>query len=255
MKMHKGTMRNSLLALAGLSGAVAMSSGAMAADLKTPVFKAPPAGVLPTAYDWTGFYVGAHVGYGFGRSNWHDAAGLNVTDTSNGVLGGAQAGFNYQVGKFVLGVEADGSGSGIRGGTTAMRAANNMPALKATINNDVDWTSTVTGRAGMAFDRWLVYGKGGVAFAGDRFSTNRYTPVIKEVTDTRVGWTVGGGVEYAFAGAWSAKAEYNYMDFGTRAVSFAPGTSTNIGEQVHEVKFGVNYKFGAGPLGPLLARY
>src|SRR5947209_4522881 len=94
-KMHKGTMRNSLLALAGFSGVVVLGSGAIAADLKTPVFKAPPAGVLPTAYDWTGFYVGAHVGYGWGRTNWRDAAGLNVTDSSNGVMGGAQAGFNY----------------------------------------------------------------------------------------------------------------------------------------------------------------
>ena len=104
----------------------------------------------------------------------------------------------------------------------------------------------MTGRAGVAFDRWLVYGKGGVAFAGDRFSTNRYTPAMTEVTDTRVGWTVGGGVEYAFAPAWSAKLEYNFMDFGTRAVSFAPGTSTDIDQQVHAVKFGVNYKFGGG---------
>ena len=105
----------------------------------------------------------------------------------------------------------------------------NMPALRANINNNIDWTSTVTGRAGKALDRWLVYGKGGVAFAGDRFSTNRYTPAIVERKDTRVGWTVGGGVEYAFANAWSAKAEYNYMDFGTRAVSFAPGTTATSG--------------------------
>jgi len=134
-------------------------------------------------------------------------------------------------------VEADGSWSGIKGGTTA---------LGSTIDNNVDWTSTVTGRAGLAFDRWLVYGKGGVAFAGDRYSTNRYTPGTTEVTDTRIGWTAGAGVEYAFAPAWSAKLEYNYMDFGTKAVSFAPGTSTDIDQQVHAVKFGINYKFGGG---------
>src|SRR5262245_56059733 len=65
--MHKGTMRRGLLLLAGLAGAAVLSSGAMAADLKTPVYKAPPAGVLPAAYDWTGFYVGGHVGYGWGQ--------------------------------------------------------------------------------------------------------------------------------------------------------------------------------------------
>ena len=108
-----------------------------------------------------------------------------------------------------------------------------------------NWTSTLTGQHGMAFDRWLVYGKGGVAWANDKFSTNRYTfPGTVDVTDTRIGWTVGAGVEYAFAPAWSAKLEYNFMDFGNHAVSFAPGTSTDIDQQVHAVKFGVNYKFG-----------
>jgi outer membrane immunogenic protein len=240
--MHKGKMRRGLLALIGLAGAAAISGGAMAADLKTPVYKAPPAGVLPAAYDWTGFYIGGHVGYGWGQKDWRDNFGLNASSTPNGFLGGGQVGYNYQIGQYVLGIEADGSWSGIKGGTTALGAA---------IDNNVDWTSTVTGRAGMAFDRWLVYGKGGVAFAGDRFRTNRYTPATLEVTDTRVGWTVGAGVEYAFAPAWSAKLEYNFMDFGTRAVSFAPGTSTDIDQQVHAVKFGINYKFG----GPLMARY
>jgi outer membrane immunogenic protein len=236
-KMHKGTMRGGLLALAGLAGAAVLNGGAIAADLKAPVYKAPPAGVIPAAYDWTGFYVGGHVGYGWGQKNWRDTFGLDASSTPNGFLGGGQVGYNYQIGQYVLGVEADGSWSGIKGGTTA---------LGSTIDNNVDWTSTVTGRAGLAFDRWLVYGKGGVAFAGDRYSTNRYTPGTTEVTDTRIGWTAGAGVEYAFAPAWSAKLEYNYMDFGTKAVSFAPGTSTDIDQQVHAVKFGINYKFGGG---------
>jgi len=241
-KMHKGTMRRGLLVLASLAGAAVLSGGAMAADLKTPVYKAPPAGVIPAAYDWTGFYVGGHVGYGWGQKNWTDTFGLDASSTPNGFLGGGQVGYNYQIGQYVLGIEADGSWSGIKGGTTAFGAA---------LDNNIDWTSTVTGRAGLAFDRWLVYGKGGVAFAGDRYSTNLYTPGTVEVTDTRIGWTVGAGVEYAFAPAWSAKLEYNYMDFGTKAVSFAPGTSTDIDQQVHAVKFGINYKFG----GPAMARY
>ena len=108
-----------------------------------------------------------------------------------------------------------------------------------------DWTATLTARAGMAFDRWLVYAKGGAAWARDKYSTNFYAFPGSEVTDTRLGWTVGAGVEYAFAPQWTAKLEYNYMDFGTRDVSFSPGTSTSIDQQVHAVKFGVNYKFGA----------
>jgi outer membrane immunogenic protein len=241
--MHKGTMRRGLLALVGLAGAAVFSGGALAADMGRPVYKAPPAGVMPATYDWTGFYVGGHVGYGWAEKDWRDAFGLNVSNKADGFLGGGQVGFNYQIGMFVLGAEGDFSWSGIKGGSNT--AAIIGAPLGNTFNTDVNWVSTLTGRAGVAFDRWLVYGKGGVAWANDKFSTNRYTaPVSVEVTDTRIGWTAGAGVEYAFAPAWSAKLEYNYMDFGNRAVSFAPGTSTDIDQQIHAVKFGVNYKFG-----------
>jgi outer membrane immunogenic protein len=248
--MHKGTMR-SLLVLAGLAGAAVFSS-AMAADISRPVYKAPPAGALPVTYDWTGFYIGGHVGYGWAEKDWRDAFGLNVSNKANGFLGGGQVGFNYQIGQFVLGAEGDFSWSGINGGTST-GAIIGAP-VGATFNTDVRWISTLTGRAGVAFDRWLVYGKGGVAWANDRFSTNAYTfPASVDVTDTRIGWTAGAGVEYAFAPNWSAKLEYDFADFGNRAVSFAPGTSTNIDQQVHMVKFGVNYKFGIP--GAVTARY
>lgn len=246
--MHKGTMR-SLLVLAGLA---AMSGAAVAADISRPVYKAPPAGALPVAYDWTGFYVGGHVGYGWAEKDWRDAFGLNVSNKANGLLGGGQVGFNYQIGQFVLGAEGDFSWSGIKGGTNTIGVIG--APLGAAFNTDVNWVSTLTGRAGIAFDRWLVYGKGGVAWANDSFTTNLYTaPASVEVTQTRIGWTAGAGVEYAFAPQWSAKLEYNYMDFGNKAVSFAPGTTTDIDQQIHAVKLGVNYKFGFP--GTVTARY
>jgi outer membrane immunogenic protein len=230
-----------LLALAG----TAMSGAASAADIQRPVYKAPPAGVVAAPYDWTGFYVGGHVGYGWANKSWQDGFGLfGISHEATGFLGGGQAGFNYQVGQFVFGVEGDMSWSGMSGSTNA---------FASTFNTDVDWTATLTGRAGLAFDRWLVYGKGGVAWARDRFSTNFYTFPGTEVTDTRIGWTAGAGVEYAFAPQWSAKLEYNYMDFGTRSVSFAPGFATDIDQQIHAVKLGVNYKFGSP--GAIIARY
>jgi len=247
--MHKGTMRSLLL---GLLGATAMSGAAVAADIARPVYKAPPAGVLPVTYDWTGFYIGGHVGYGWAEKDWRDAFGLNVSNKGNGFLGGGQAGFNYQIGQFVLGAEGDFSWSGISGTTNTVGVI--AAPLGNAFNTDVNWVSTLTGRAGLAFDRWLVYGKGCVAWANDSFSTNHYTfPASVEVKDTRIGWPVGAGVEYAFAPAWSAKLEYNYMDFGNRAVSFAPGTSTDIDQKIHAVKFGVNYKFGVP--GLVNARY
>jgi outer membrane immunogenic protein len=244
-KMQKGTMRRGLFALAACAG-VTMSGAAFAADIQRPVYKAPPAGVVavPT-YDWTGFYIGGHVGYGWADKSWRDGFGLaGVTHQADGFLGGFQGGANYQIGQFVLGVEGDWSWSGMTGGTTA---------FASNFNTDIDWTATLTGRVGVAFDRLLVYGKGGAAWARDRFSTNFYTLPGSEVTDTRLGWTVGAGLEYAFAPQWTAKLEYNYMDFGTRSVSFLPGTSTDIDQQVHAVKFGINYKFGLP--GAIVARY
>jgi len=248
--MHKGTMRRGLLGLMGFVAAATFSGAASAADVGRPVYKAPPAPMM-TTYDWTGFYVGGHVGYGWAKKDWRDSFGLfNTSQDLDGFMGGGQVGYNYQINQFVFGVEGDMSWADLKGGSTVLGSLG--APLGGSFNTKVDWTATVTGRAGLAFDRWLVYGKGGVAWAHDRYSTNFYTPGFADFTDTRIGWTAGAGVEYAFAPQWSAKLEYNYMDFGRQNVSFAPGRSTDIDQQIHAVKFGVNYKFGGGPL---LARY
>jgi outer membrane immunogenic protein len=244
-KMHMGTMRRGLFAALAVAGIATASGTALAADMQRPVYKAPPAGVLPVTYDWTGFYIGGHVGYGWAEKNWQDGFGLfGASHEASGVLGGLQGGFNYQIGQFVIGAEGDWSWAGLSGSSNS---------VLANFNTNVDWTATLTGRAGIAFDRWLVYAKGGAAWARDRFSTNFYTFPASEVTDTRLGWTVGAGVEYAFAPQWTAKLEYNYMDFGNRDVSFSPGTTTSIDQQVHAIKFGINYKFGFP--GSVVARY
>jgi outer membrane immunogenic protein len=244
--MHKGTIRRAMLAFVGLAGTALFGNAAMAADLNRPVYKAPPAGVLPVAYDWTGFYVGGHIGYGWARNDYFDPlVPFNLRDTSaSGILGGGQVGYNYQIGQFVVGAEGDMSATGIKGG----------PALgPASFNTATNWTATLAGRAGVAFDRWLVYAKGGAAWANNTYSTNFYSfPGAASVSDTRIGWVVGAGVEWAFAPQWSAKIEYNFMDFGTDNVSFVPGSTTGIKDQVQMVKIGVNYKFGGGPI---VARY
>src|SRR3954471_21361114 len=116
--MHKGTMR-SLIVLAGLAGAM-ISTGAMAADIARPVYKAPPAGALPVTYDWTGFYIGGHVCYGWAEKNWRGPSALNVSSKHHGFLCGGQVGFNYQIGQFVLGAEGDFSWSGSNGGTNTV---------------------------------------------------------------------------------------------------------------------------------------
>ena len=140
---------------------------AAAADL--PLAKARPP-VAPVAYapaaiySWTGFYIGGQVGAGFGRSSWSDPfTGANNTFNSGaGFLGGGQVGANYQLNMLVLGVEGDFSWAGLSG--------NGTDSIGDTITTNTNWTSTVTGRVGAAFDRLLIYGKGGVAFARDQSS-------------------------------------------------------------------------------------
>src|SRR6185436_20170473 len=135
--MQKGTMRSLLV---GLMSAAAFGGAAIAADMARPVYKAPPAGVLPVAYDWTGFYIGGHVGYGWAEKDWRDAFGLNVSNKADGFLGGGQVGFNYQIGQFVLGAEGDFSWTGIKGSTNVLGIVGGP--VGATFNTDVNWIST-----------------------------------------------------------------------------------------------------------------
>jgi outer membrane immunogenic protein len=240
-------MKRTLTALAFLAAAAAP---AIAADI--PVKARPMAPVMAPVFNWTGFYIGGHVGYGWADKSWTETTALfGVSHKADGFLGGGQVGFNYQINTLVLGLEGDFSWADLDGGSTVLFGA--AAPVSVPFNTKVEWTATLTGRVGLAFDTWMLYGKGGVAWAHDRYSTSFYTfPLLSEVTETRVGWTVGAGVEWAFAQQWSAKLEYNYMDFGSENVSFFPTTTMAIEQEIHAVKFGINYRFGGGPI---VARY
>jgi outer membrane immunogenic protein len=138
----------------------------------------------------------------------------------------------------LLGVEGDFSYAGLNGSGTALRVNS--------IGTNTNWTSTATGRIGAAFDRLLIYGKGGVAFGRDQ---NSFTDVASNSARnalTRTGWTAGVGLEYGINANWSAKAE----SFGSQALNFTTPTTpcyaSNAGLNVHEIKAGVNFRFG-GP--------
>jgi outer membrane immunogenic protein len=136
-----------------------------AADLPIAKASAPvaPVSYAPAAiYSWTGFYIGGQAGAGFGRSSWSDpfTGANNAFNSGPSFLGGGQIGANYQVNVLVLGVEGDFNWTGLRGSGT--------DSIGNAINTNTNWTSTVTGRVGAAFDRPLIYGKGGVAFARDQ---------------------------------------------------------------------------------------
>jgi outer membrane immunogenic protein len=249
-------MRISAFAIvSGTALLFAATSMATAADLpaKAPVYKAPA--MVAAAYDWTGFYAGGHVGYGWATDtettqvgNVAFPAGSTWTVHSDGVLGGAQAGFNYQIKNLVLGVEGDFSWTDASGSVTL--ASPLIAGVTSTATARYSSYATIAGRAGYAWDSWLVYVKGGGAFARVEYGGRTFIPaqpllVPNPISSTLSGWTVGVGLEYGFLKNWSAKAEYDYLDFGTTQRVFitagAPGPATNIDTHVHMVKFGLNY--------------
>jgi outer membrane immunogenic protein len=221
---------------------------AWAAD--APPVRSAPAKAVPYVaplYDWTGFYVGAHGGAGWADSTLRDptgatfappGAGVNIS--GNGWLGGAQLGYNYQLDAWVFGIEGDLSYTDIRGSTTS--------PFGVTLNNRLNWVSTVTGRLGIAWDRTLIYAKAGAAFGETSYAAQVPLVVDFRGKDTRAGWTVGAGAEYAIWENLSVKAEYNYIDLGTRTLTATTpaGGSTPIDAKTaeHTIKFGANYRFG-----------
>lgn len=227
-----------------LAAAAAVFTGsAQAADLPpAPPMptKAPPIAYAPRVFDWTGIYVGGHVGGGFSQSSWSDPiTGIgNGTFNNFGFLGGGQVGANVQFNRLVLGLEGDFSWTNLK--------ASRRDSIGETISTTVPWTSTITGRVGAAFDRLLVYGKGGLALAQDRSSLTDLGGNTATDSVMRKGWTVGAGLEYALNDNWSAKIEYDYLGFGSQAMSFTTPlekVGSNASLNVQEIKAGVNFRF------------
>jgi len=244
-------------------------SPADAADLPLKA----PAAVAPAAYNWSGLYIGGNIGGGWAQNEISDPGlgflgtllGVPVTQTTNssGFLGGVQAGTNYQIGKLVVGVEADWDWSNINGTNSTAFTSGFIPGLAITrsLGANTDWTGTATTRIGIAHDHWLFYGKAGAAWAHTNYTDTWTAPGLGALgplfsgtgSSTRTGWTVGTGIEYAFWNNWSAKLEYDYMNFGspTTAINgtilpgvvgipFSAGLQNN--QQINEVKFGLNYR-------------
>ena len=253
----------------GVLAALTLAAPAIAADF--PATSAPVRAPAPAPiYVWTGIYFGGH-----GGGVWASETSTNVTTTAlalagtqfsakpTGFLGGGQVGGNYQYGQWVFGVEADGSWTNAN--ETVNTISGLLPAFTVSGTSDMNWFATLTGRFGYAAGNVLFYAKGGMAWMNVDYTasilatgTNLVVPGGEPVTirDTRNGWTVGGGIEFGFWNNWSAKVEYDYMNFGTQSYVFALGGITSTAEidsQVHLVKAGINYRFGSG--AAVVARY
>jgi outer membrane immunogenic protein len=193
----------------------------------------------PPVYDWSGFYVGVHAGYGWDETGLDEAPAGWTTEISDGdgILGGAQAGFNFQTGSFVFGVEGDVSGADISRTYSFDDGGGNDFDLESSL----DWLVTIRGRLGFAFDNFLIYGTGGYARAGSETTlvgTVGGAAVSQTSDDDFDGWAAGGGIEYGFSENLSARAEYLYVELDVddaNGISFDP--------EAHAARFGLNYRF------------
>jgi outer membrane immunogenic protein len=204
---------------------------AAAATLAGAAYAAEPLPPPPPPFTWNGLYVGGQIGYAWGHDNvtW---AGVSNVDaqaaglfqiTPEGVIGGAHVGYNLQYNPWlVLGVEGNVDGTSLRHAVTV--PVNDVFGNTGTLtaNSKADVQGAIRGRVGIAFDRALIYGTGGVAFTGFNTTlvdgTGFFTGVPgtnASFSKTRAGWTAGGGLEYAVTDNWWVRAEYRYSNFGT----------------------------------------
>lgn len=249
---------------------LASTSLGFAADLAVKAPYAAPAAV----WNWTGFYIGANAGGGWGTTETAatSVAGFLIPggpipitqNNRSGFLGGGQAGYNFQSGWAVFGVEGSIDGLDVKGTTPCLGIFGGGGGFGASCTAKSNWLATATGRiGGVVGDRTLVYVKGGAAWlntnhtlnvlggfggGGGTFSTSS--------TSTTFGWLLGLGTEYAFDHNWSAFVEYNYIEFDKKNIDLViPGAPGAIGIDVKNklsvAKVGVNYKFG----GPIVAKY
>jgi len=245
--------RKTLLALAIVAGG---TLAANAADLR-PVYKAAPA-PAPVAYNWSGFYVGGNVGFGWAESTASrfavngmvvpPAPPIDPTFDRDGWFGGGQIGWNWQApgSPWVWGIEADLQGADISGSATVMGI---------TGTSKIDMFATVRGRLGYAWDRVMVYGTGGGAWARNELTLSGFGLTLSG-DRTHSGWVVGGGVEWALLDNWTAKIEYQFLSFDTER--FFPQLAAggiDFDTDIHTVRIGLNYRFGGYGKSPVVAKY
>jgi outer membrane immunogenic protein len=258
-------MRYVLAASLGLFVLAAIDT-ASAADL---ALKAPATTAATPAYDWTGFYVGGNIGYGVAgdpsQETFITPVGTPFADESftlspGGALGGAQMGANFQTGKWIFGAEGDWQWSGQRNLVCVQSCSVNIGALNSqlTVDQQIAWLATMRGRLGYADGAFLWYATAGGAWG--RVDTNYVSSIVPASFDhTLGGWAIGGGVEAAVTGNWTAKLEYLYIGLGAINDTFTGpfNGSQSVHSDIREniVRLGLNYRFGTanGTAPPLLA--
>ena len=275
--MQRGLMMKKILL--GTAALVVLAGPAFAADMAPRMYtKAAP--VVAPIYNWSGMYAGLHAGYTFGDRNGVDTTGILAGNVANvaagarapfvgvdrdGFIGGGQIGWNWQSNSpWVWGLEADISYTDVRSTTNfvtilppALGGAAGGSPLNNSLSSKMEYFGTVRGRLGYAWDRTMVYATGGLAYGQVENSAvfNNAANVAQfagSSRDTKTGYTVGGGIEHAWTGNWTVKAEYLYYDLGRNDVTVpvlpgvagAGGYISSFKNDGHIVRAGLNYKFG-----------
>jgi outer membrane immunogenic protein len=226
--------------VAAILAAVIASGSTQAADMSRP---APmPMPYVMSAYNWSGFYIGPNLGGAWSSNTLTDNfAGLSVTGSDAGVMGGGQMGYNWQLSPlFVVGIEGVFDWTSLKW-TTNMAAAT-IGGVPTVIqgNTTANWISTLAARFGYASNNWLFYGKAGAGWVNNSVSLNNL-----RTANTTDGWLVGAGIEYGLTPNWTMKLEYNYLGLShwTAASPLVPGDTVNVARQINMFMAGVNYKF------------
>jgi opacity protein-like surface antigen len=225
--------------------ALALSAPAGAADLQRP---------LPQRYPpppiWTGFHVGAHLGYAFAGEDAASAFfGTPVTFSTNpsGMMGGLNLGYDYQFSpSWLVGAEIEQSWSAVSGNFNFITTTPAGTVASGIFNSNQNWYDTVTGRLGYVIGDWVLYAKGGAAWMNADYALAASGPFGGGSINTiRSGYAAGLGAEWMFGPGWSTKLEYDYLGFGTN--SYALGTAgTSVDTHVQLIKVGVNYHLMPG---------
>ena len=258
--------------------AIAASEPVRAADLAARPYTKAPAVVVDPAYNWSGWYVGVNGGWAWGNTTGDRVATSadllpavaigtvpNLNAKHEGGFGGAQAGYNWQTGNWVFGIETDIQGSDIGRTTTTVVPFPVAPGLSTSTGRDhMDWFGTFRGRIGIAANNVLFYGTAGAAYGGVHITANDIGSVpgsgtfTSSTSDTLFGWAAGAGIEWGVTPNWTVKGEYLHIDLGSTNVNardlvLTPASfiTYRFRHQVDLARVGINYKFG----GPVVARY
>lgn len=235
------------LRLTTLSASIALASALSTSAAIADGYYQPRASyAVPAELIWTGFYIGGHIGGTWSDVEWADVTltGEPVSNDATAFIGGGQIGYNRQFGNVVLGVEASLSGTALRDDARSI-----ISPATITYSTHINTIATATGRLGVAYDRWLIYAKGGWAGAQvDIAGRDTALPDSFSFDDWRNGWTVGGGFEYKFQADFSLGVEYGFIDLGSETKTgittlAIPVTVTGHDVQIQSVTARLNYHF------------